>query len=76
MMEREIRNIHDEHTSYPVPRFYNLVQDPKEERGTPLLPANMWVRYPASQVLIDHAISLQKEPPIKEGTPEPYVPGK
>ena len=24
--------------------------------------------------LIDHGISLKKEPPIKEGTPDPYTP--
>ena len=76
MMVREIRSMNDEDSRYSVPRFYNLLQDPKEERGTRLLPDNLWVRYPASQVLIDHAISLQKEPPIKEGTPDPYVPGK
>jgi hypothetical protein len=40
------------------------------------MPENAWVRYPASQVLIDHAMSLGKEPPIKAGTPDPYVPKK
>lgn len=34
------------------------------------------IRYPASQVLIDHAMTLQKEPPIKEGTPDPYIPNE
>lgn len=37
---------------------------------------NLWVRYPASQVLIDHAKSLKEEPPIVAGTPDPYVPKK
>jgi arylsulfatase len=55
--------------------FYNLLQDPKEEHGRRLIPANMWIRYPASQVLIDHAASLKKEPPIPAGTPDPYLPG-
>ena len=76
MMIREIRHMNDADTRYPVPRFYNLLQDPKEERPTRLLPDNLWVRYPASQVLIDHATSLKTEPPIKEGTPDPYVPQK
>ena len=75
-MVREIRNMNDADTSYSVPRFYNLLIDPKEEHGTRLLPDNLWVRYPASQVLIDHAASLQKEPPIREGTPDPYIPAQ
>lgn len=74
MMVREIRSMNDADASYSVPRFYNLLQDPKEERGTRLLPDNLWVRYPTSQVLIDHAVSLKKEPPIKAGTPDPYIP--
>jgi arylsulfatase len=62
--------------TYPVPLFYNLLQDPKEERPTRLVPDNLWVRYPASQVLIDHAASLQLEPPIRPGTPDPYEPSR
>jgi arylsulfatase len=76
MMVKEIHNMGDPATSYSIPRFYNLLQDPKEEHGSRLLPANLWVRYPASQVLIEHAMSLGKEPPIKAGTPDPYVPKK
>jgi arylsulfatase len=74
MMVREIRSMNDADANYSVPRFYNLLQDPKEERGTRLLPDNLWVRYPASQVLVDHAESLRREPPIKAGTPDPYSP--
>ncbi len=76
MMVRELRHMNDEMKVYPVPKFYNLLTDPKEERGSELLPDNLWVRYPASQVLIDHTMSLKKEPPIKEGTPDPYTPSK
>jgi arylsulfatase len=76
MMVKEIHNMGGPATSYSIPRFYNLLQDPKEEHGSRLLPANLWVRYPASQVLIEHAMSLGKEPPIKAGTPDPYVPKK
>ena len=61
--------------TYPVPLFYNLLQDPKEERPTRLVPDNLWVRYPASQVLIDHAATLRAEPPIHPGTRDPYTPG-
>ena len=75
-MVKEIRTMNEESKSYSIPMFYNLLQDPKEEHGRRLIPANMWIRYPASQVLIDHAASLKKEPPIPEGTPDPYLPGK
>jgi arylsulfatase len=74
MMITEIRNMNDATSSYGVPLFYNLLQDPKEERPRRLVPENLWVRYPASQVLIDHAASLKKEPPIPAGTPDPYTP--
>ena len=76
MMVREIKTIVPEVAApLSVPKIYNLLQDPREERPVRLTPHNLWVRYPASQVLIDHAKSLAAEPPIKEGTPDPYVPG-
>jgi arylsulfatase len=60
---------------YSIPHFYNLLLDPKEEYpSAPNVPENLWVRFPASKVLADHAASLQKEPPIRPGTPDPYVP--
>jgi arylsulfatase len=74
MMVKEIRGMNDAGKDYGVPLFYNLLQDPKEERPRRLIPDNLWVRYPASQVLIDHAASLKKEPPIPAGTPDPYTP--
>ena len=74
MMIKEIDGMFDLNAPGALPLFYNLIQDPKEERPLRLAPENLWVRYPASQVLIDHAESLKKEPPIKEGTPDPYIP--
>ena len=61
---------------YPTPAFYNLHLDPREEHPVLFAPENLLVRYPASQVLADHAVSLQEEPPIKPGTPDPYKPSK
>ena len=61
--------------TYPIPVWYDLHTDPKEEY--PIEPRwieNTWVRWPAGQVLVDHAASLQKEPPIRPGTPDPYKP--
>jgi arylsulfatase len=58
----------------PVPYFYNLLLDPKEEHPVLFAGPNLWVRYPASQVLVDHIASLHEERPIPPGTPDPYVP--
>jgi len=58
-----------------IPRFYNLLVDQKEEHpAAPNVPENLWVRFPASKVLVNHAASFKKEPPIRPGTPDPYVP--
>jgi len=58
-----------------LPHFYNLLVDQKEEHpAAPNVPENLWVRFPASKVLVNHAASLKKEPPIRPGTPDPYVP--
>jgi arylsulfatase len=76
MMVKEINTISaDPVRSYGVPLFYNLLLDPKEEYPVLNAPPNFWVRYPAGQVLVDHAMSLRQEPPIPPGTPDPYQPG-
>jgi len=62
-------------TEFPVPAFYNLHLDPREEHPVLNAPPNFWIRYPIGQVLVDHAVSLQQEPPIRPGTPDPYTPG-
>ena len=61
---------------FPVPAFYNLHLDPREEHPVLNTPENLWVRYPAGEKLIEHMESLKKEPPIKPGTPDPYKPPK
>ena len=77
MMVKEIDTIAaDPVRSYGVPLFYNLLLDPKEEYPVLNAPPNFWVRYPAGQVLVDHAKSLQEEPPIPPGTPDPYRPSR
>ena len=58
-----------------IPRFYNLLIDPKEEHpAMPTTPENFWIRFPVGKILTDHAASLQKEPPIRPGTPDLYMP--
>lgn len=57
---------------YSFPLWYDLHTDPKEENPLdPRFVENLWVRWPAGQVLIDHQATLKKEPPIKPGTPDP-----
>ena len=77
MMVKEIDTIEaDPVRSYGVPLFYNLLLDPREENPMLYATENLWVRFPAGQVLVDHAISLKKEPPIAPGTLDPYKPKK
>jgi arylsulfatase len=60
-----------------LPRFYNLLTDPKEERpAAPSVPENFWVRYPAGKILTDHVVTIKKEPHIRPGQPDPYTPKK
>ncbi|MGI9473336.1 MAG: sulfatase-like hydrolase/transferase, partial [Rubripirellula sp.] len=75
MMFKEVERGTDAVVEYPLPRFYNLFTDPKEEY--PLLPeslGNLWVRWPAGKVLADHTASLTKETPVPPGAPDPYSP--
>jgi hypothetical protein len=62
---------------YGVPYFYNLYNDPKELYPVTMkTPEHFWVRFPMAKIMSGHLQSLQKEPPIKPGTPDPYVPAK
>ena len=76
MMSNEIEAAFADPTrSYGVPLIYDLHVDPKE--ATPLNSQwyhTGWIRWPAGQYLVDHIASLRKEPPIRPGTPDPYVP--
>jgi arylsulfatase len=62
---------------YGSPRFYNLYTDPKELYPVTMkTPEHFWVRWPMAQIMSKHLNSLKAEPPIKPGTPDPYVPAK
>ena len=75
MMTKEIdKGATDPIRTYGFPLFYNLLLDPKEEHPLLYAAENLWVRYPAGQILIDHAKSLRQESPIRPGTPNPYTP--
>ena len=78
MMSKEIdRAFADPTREYGVPLIYDLHTDPKEEN-----PLNSrwyysgWIRWPAGEYLVDHMVSLKKEPPIRPGTLDPYVPAE
>ena len=61
--------------THDFPRFYNLYDDPKEEYPlTKATAGHFWVRWPAGALLKAHAQSLDEEPPVRAGTPDPYVP--
>jgi len=67
----------DARLHYDFPRFFNLYSDPKEMYPlTKATAGHLWVRWPMAEVMKEHFDSLAKEPPIKSGTPDPYVPGK
>ncbi len=64
-----------------MPRLYNLLTDPKEqydliEKGGRDGEDNFWVMPPISKLVSAHLSSLENEPPILLGTPDPYVPPK
>ena len=62
--------------NYSIPLFYNLHLDPKEEFPMQEAEKSLWVRYPASQALVEHLTTFKAEPAIPPGTQDPYRPGK
>jgi arylsulfatase len=77
LMSKEIdKAFADPTREYGVPLVYDLHTDPREE--TPLHSQwyhSGWIRWPAGEYLVRHIASFQREPPIRPGTPDPYVPG-
>jgi arylsulfatase len=59
---------------YSIPLFYNLHLDPKEQFPMQEAEKSLWVRYPASEALIEHLATFSEEPAIPPGTPDPYEP--
>jgi arylsulfatase len=77
MMFKEVVRGTDYKKTYDFPRFYNLYNDPKEEYPlTKATAGHFWVRWPMAEHLKAHFTSLEKEPPITSGTPDPYTPPK
>jgi len=65
-------NEYDPPQKLPLPKVVNLLTDLKEERD--VLIQNSWVANPLTKIRRDFEASLEAYPPIKAGTPDPYVP--
>ncbi len=61
-------------TPYNIPHLHNLEWDPREENqvGFP----HGWVAHPMAAAAVALLKTLATEPPIKPGTPDPYLPSK
>ena len=71
---KEQDTVFSETRTYGTPRVYNLLTDPRESQNV-LFP-HTWVPKAALGRLSEHVASLQKNPPIKPGTLDPYQPPK
>jgi len=67
-------NMYDPPLTLPLPKVVNLLTDLKEERDVGA--KNSWVGVPMTRIIIELEQSLKKYPPIKAGTPDPYIPPK
>jgi arylsulfatase A-like enzyme len=67
-------NMYDPPLKLPLPKLINLLTDLKEERD--VVGYNTWVTEPMMKILVEFEMSLKKYPPIKAGTPDPYLPPK
>ena len=65
-----------------IPRIYNLLTDMKEQYdlfkfgGPDGGDQHYWVLPVVSKLVVEHNKTLKDEPPIKTGTPDPYMPKK
>jgi arylsulfatase len=71
---KEQDTVVDEIRTYGTPRVYNLLTDPGESQNV-LFP-HTWVPKAALVQLGEHYASLEREPPIRPGTLDPYLPAR
>lgn len=57
----------------PVPRAYNLFEDPRERHDV-FLPSNTWVQRPVMERVSAFWRSVEEFPAITPGTSDPYLP--
>jgi arylsulfatase A-like enzyme len=61
-------------TPYNIPHLHNLEWDPREEHEVTL--PHAWVLHPMAAAVLMFLKTFAIEPPIKPGTPDPYLPPK
>jgi arylsulfatase len=60
-----------------MPHLYNLIEDPKELYSIEKIDVSAsWVFPVVLKKVVDFKKSLAVEPPIRLGTPDPYIPKK
>jgi len=60
-----------------MPKMFNLIKDPKELYPLDKVSiADAWFMAPVTREVVKFKRSLAMEPPIKLGTPDPYLPTK
>ena len=57
-----------------MPYVFNLLKDPKEDFN--IAPDSTWILPVVLSRVVEFQESLVAEPPIRLGTPDPYVPHK
>ena len=70
----ELENMNSEPRPLNVPRVYNLTTDPKEEYN--MASEATWLLPVMFEKIVEFQATLEEEPPIALGTPDPYKPGK
>ncbi len=68
----ELENMNSEPRPLNVPRVYNLITDPKEEYN--MAAEATWVLPVLFEKIVEFQATLEEEPPIQLGTPDPYTP--
>jgi arylsulfatase len=68
----ELENMNSEPLKLNVPRVYNLITDPKEEYN--MSAEATWVLPVMFKKIVEFQKTLVEEPPIQQGTPDPYEP--
>ena len=70
----ELENMNSEPKPLNVPRVYNLTTDPKEEYN--MSSEATWLLPVMFEKIVEFQATLEDEPPIALGTPDPYKPRK
>ena len=70
----ELENMRGDPKQLNVPKIYNLISDPKEEYN--MVEEATWLLPVMFEKIVEFQQTLEKEPPIQLGTPDPYEPPK